>query len=74
MLLYCLINNIYKMVAIVVNSTIVGDAFLEAFLTDFPLEILIEIYEMYKILSPVDHYKLNTSNLKSRRVLHSLEE
>ena len=55
MLLYCVINNIYKMVAIVVNSTIVGDAFLEAFLTDFPLEILIEIYEMYKILSPVDH-------------------
>ena len=58
MLLYCYINikiNIYKMVAIVVNSTIVGDAFLEAFLTDFPLEILIEIYEMYKMLSPVDY-------------------
>ena len=42
--------NISNMVAIVVNSTIAGDA-LELFLTDFPLEILIEIYQIYIILS-----------------------
>ena len=33
------------MVALVINSTIAGDA-LERFLTDFPLEILIENYQM----------------------------
>ena len=41
------------MVTIVVNSTI-ADGALERFLTDFPLEILIEIYQMYIILSLVN--------------------
>ena len=37
--------NISNMVALVINSTIAGDVF-GAFLTDFPLEILIENYQM----------------------------